>query len=421
MTTPKDRERLRTVAAQYAEISTGDAMSARREIWRRSNRLEERTVPFQIEDNGTFLTDLTPEPLCEGAFERGIEYAILRTLANYRLIDDDRIVPPYWGVAWVVGRPGMCPDFRVTRAPDASGRELGYVTNRPLADLGAGLHKLRRAPFTVDRDETFRRVELANRIFGNLLPVRIICPYTLYAGTGMAHKAVEWMGMDNFYMAMIDQPENVHRFFNFIATEAAEFLDWLEAEELICPNNGEYCVGSGSCGYTDELPRRALAENERMLAGDCWGFQEAQETVGMSPEMYAEFIHPYQRRLGDRYGLVYYGCCEPVHETWPVVRNFASLRKITVSPWCDEEAIATALGKDYVYSRKPHPMTLCGEVFDPAAFERHVAKTLEITRDGFVELIFRDTCPLCGAMADRVAEACRIVRRLIGRQQGSVA
>ena len=66
-------------------------------------------------------------------------------------------------------------------------------------------------------------------------------------------------------------------------------------------------------------------------------------------------------------------------------------------------------------SRKPHPMMLCGKAFNPAAFEAHVRETLDIAKDNFVELIFRDTCPLNGAMQGRVAEACRIVRRLVGR------
>ena len=415
MTEPRDRERLRAVAAEYAEVVNSDVMNARREVWRRSNRLEERTVPFQIEDNGTFFADLTPAPQCDGAFERGIEQQMLRSIANHRLIDDDRVFPPYCPINWAIRRPDICPELTITRAPDATGRELGYKTNTPLADLGNSLHKLQRGEFSVDREETQRRVETAEAAFGDLLPVKIVAPYTLAAGTGMAGKAVRLMGMDNLYMAMIGQPENVHRFFDFVATEGADLLDWLEAEELIRPNNGEFAVGSGSCGYTDELPRRDIRDGDKMLPEDCWGFVEAQEAVGLSPAMYAEFIHPYQRRLADRYGLVYYGCCEPVHQFWPSIKGFRNLRKITVSPWCDQEAIAASVGRDVVLSRKPHPMKLCGQAFDPGAFEEHVRETLDIASDNFVELIFRDTCTLSGPMKGRVAEACKIVRRLIGR------
>jgi len=415
MSTPTDRDRLREVAAEYAEITNSATMDARRETWRRSNRLEERTIPFQIEDNGTFLADLTPQPQCEGALEREFEQQMLRAITNHRLIDDDRVFPPHYAVHWVVSRSALCPELEVTHAPDATGRELGYRTNTPLDDLGHSLHKLRRGEFRVDREETLRRAGVASQAFGDLLPVKVVGASVTWAGTGLAYHAVMLMGMSSFYMAMLDQPENVHRFFEFLAEEAARFVAWLEAEDLITPNNGEFDVGSGSCGYTDELPRRTIGEGDQVLPEDCWGYIEAQEAVGLSPDMYAEFIHPYQRRLSERFGLVYYGCCEPVHAFWPVLRSFANLRKVTVSPWCDQESIAASVGTEVVLSRKPHPMKLCGTTFGPQEFEAHVRETLEIARGNFVELIFRDTCALTGAMSDRVAEACRIVRRLIGR------
>ena len=411
MTSTNDRSRLRALAAEYAEVTNSEKMDSRREVWRRSNRLIERTVPFQIEDNGTFFTDLVPALQCDGEAERGFEHEMLVAITNHRLIDDDRVFPPYFGVPWHVSRPSMC-DVQIKHGTDRTGRQLGYETSEPLADLGNSLHKLRRGEFRVDRGATHRRAELAEGLFGDLLPVKVTCPHTLAVGTSLAYKAVIWMGMDNFYVAMIEQPENVHRFFDFIATEGVEFLDWLEAEDLKTPNSGEYCVGSGSCGYTDELPK----SSGRLTAADCWAFHEAQESIGLSPAMYAEFIHPYQRRTADRFGLVYYGCCEPVHHLWPVLKGFENLRKVTVSPWCDQASIAASVGKDVVLSRKPHPMQLCGETFDPLAFEAHIRETLDMAADNFVELIFRDTCTLSGAMKDRVAEACTIVRRLIGRE-----
>jgi len=347
--------------------------------------------------------------------ERDLEYGMLRAITNHRLIDDDRVFPRRCEIHWAIGRSALCPELEVTHAPDATGRELGYRTNTPLADLERGLEKLRPGEFTVDRAGTLRRAEVAMQAFGDLLPVEVVGQAVTWAGTGLAYQAVTLMGMSNFYMAMLDQPDNVHRFFEFVTDEAVRFVAWLEAEHLITPNSGELDVGSGSCGYTDELPRRANAAGDGVLPEDCWGYIEAQEAVGLSPAMYAKFIHPYQRRLADRFGLVYYGCCEPVHGFWPSLRNFANLRKVTVSPWCNQESIAASVGDRVVLSRKPHPMKLCGATFSPAGFEAHLRETLDIARDNFVELIFRDTCALSGAMQDRVAEACRIVHRLIGR------
>ena len=90
MTSPSDHNRLRQLASEYAEIVNSADMDARRERWRLSNRLRERTVPFQIEDNGSFFADLTPPLECEGEAERGFEGQLLHAITNHRLIPDVR-------------------------------------------------------------------------------------------------------------------------------------------------------------------------------------------------------------------------------------------------------------------------------------------------------------------------------------------
>jgi len=411
----KDRERLRSLAAKASEILNSAEMNERRKRWDRTNRLLERTVPFVIEDNGTFFAELAPKPVCEGALAREFEAQLLGVIANYELIDDDRVFPPYLQVQWMISRPSVCPNLEVKRVPDATGRELGYETNTPLADLEKGLKTLARGEFKVDREGTLRKQEEAKAAFGDLLPAKIVNNHVTGAPSSMSQKAVLWMGMDNFYMAMIDQPENVHRLFDFISTESQDFLDWMIKEDLVRPNGGEFWCGSGSIAYSEELPRRPLDESGHWLPEDCWGFTEAQEAVGVSNEMFAEFIFPYMERVAKRYGLVYYGCCEPVHSLWSTISKLKNVRKTTISPWCDQRVMAEAAGKSVVLSRKPHPMKLCGESFDAEDFSKHVKETLDIAKDNYVELIFRDTCTLSGAMKGRVAEACAIVKRLAGR------
>ncbi len=412
MTSKNDREILRQLAAKYADIVNSDNMNKRRETWRLSNKLTERTVPFVIEDDGTFIKDLVPACQCKEGLAQIMESYFMNSIAHFEMIDDDMVFPPYYPVNWIIDRPSMLPELKVNRSLDSNGREFGYETNKPLADLENNLHKLVRGEFKVDRDATYHRVEVAEDAFGDILPVETVYWGTKSAGSGMAYKAVEWIGMENFYMAMIDQPENVHRFFNFVSTEGYEFLQWLEDENLIRPNRGEFTCGSGSYGYTGKY---GIDDEKSYLPKDCWGFLEAQESVGISNEMYAEFIFPYQKKIGERYGLMYYGCCEPVHALWPTIKQFHNLRKISISPWCDQKIMADALGKDYVFSRKPHPLQLCSESFNAKAFESHVQETLDITKDNFVELIFRDTCALNGSMKERVIEACKIVKKLIDR------
>ena len=61
MISGKDSNILRELAAEYAEYVESSEMDRKREIWRLSNRLEERTVPFLIEDNGSYVVDLQSE------------------------------------------------------------------------------------------------------------------------------------------------------------------------------------------------------------------------------------------------------------------------------------------------------------------------------------------------------------------------
>ena len=58
--------------------------------------------------------------------------------------------------------------------------------------------------------------------------------------------------------------------------------------------------------------------------------------------------------------MVYYGCCDPLDGKMNEVRMIPNVRKISMSPWVNEERGATEIGCDFVYSRKPNPAFLAG-------------------------------------------------------------
>jgi len=162
----------------------------------------------------------------------------------------------------------------------------------------------------------------------------------------------------------------------------------LEQNGLLCLNNDGTYVGSGGFGWTDELPQPDY--NGRARTRDMWGFAESQETVGVSPEMFAEFVAPYQRPLLERFGLNCYGCCEPLDVRWQVVSQFPRLRRISVSPWADHRAMAEMLRDRYVYSMKPRPADLAMERFEEDRVRADLRQALHVTRDCRVEVIMKD-------------------------------
>ena len=130
--------------------------------------------------------------------------------------------------------------------------------------------------------------------------------------------------------------------------------------------------------------------------------------------MYKEFMYPYYAKIAEQFGLVYYGCCEPVHDIWDnCLQYLPNLRKISISDWCNEEIMAERLSDSTViYSRKPSPNYIgVGKELDEEAFRQYIQKTIDLTRNCKVEFIFRDIYSLNGNI-EKVKRAVDIVREL---------
>jgi hypothetical protein len=131
--------------------------------------------------------------------------------------------------------------------------------------------------------------------------------------------------------------------------------------------------------------------------------------------MYGRFVFPYYRDLCEPFGLVYYGCCEPVHDIWKdYVSKLPHLRKVSISAWCNEEFMGEALaGGRVIYSRKPSPNFVgVGTTFDAEGFRAHIEKTLRAARGCEAEIIFRDIYTVSGDRT-KPGQAVKITREAI--------
>ncbi len=411
----RDRERLRSLACRYAEYAHGRPMRERREKWRLHNRLQEKTFPFHIEDNGSFFKDLTPPFECGDEEGRHLEGRLLRAITAYERIDDDRIIPDRFVVDWCTTLSSYCDDLQLTRAGDGAEDSLGYKTNTPIKDIDADFGKLKKRAMTVDREKTLLRAELAREAFAGLLPVEVGRAESMYSN-GITNKAVHLMGMQEMYLQMAMNPEAVHRLFAFLAEDNLALGQWEEDQGLLTPNhdgNQGYC--SGSSLFSDETASRS---GDRVASPERYGYLESQESTGISADMFAEFLMPHLAAL-NRFKLLKYGCCEPVHELMPVLQRLPGLRKVSVTPWCDLARLTETCRTDVIWCRKPVPLKLCGDAFSLEDLRAHLQETLDVGRGYFIEFVFRDTCLLNGGMADRVAQTCAMVRELTDRREGS--
>jgi hypothetical protein len=231
-------------------------------------------------------------------------------------------------------------------------------------------------------------VDLANELFGDLLPARI--RGRAWWSSALTFEAIKLFGLETLMLAPYDQPEGFHRLMKWLSDQHLRFLNWLESEALLSQWNEDDYVGSGGVAYTSELPQPDARPDKPVRLIDIWGFDESQETVGMSPQMFEEFVLPYQMPALAKFGLNSYGCCEPMHDRIDSVLKAPRIRRVSVSPWADQRIMAEKLGCKYVFSRKPNPTQICLS-FNEDLIRQDIATTLAIAGEGSLEIIMKDT------------------------------
>lgn len=334
---------------------------------------------------GTFADEvLTPLQRCESEFARGIERSLLGNFINQKLFDDDTVTPDCFRVGTGAGFKFFNHAVTAEFAVDSSGREIGRKFDYFIKNLKEDLPKLERTEIVYDKTASEEYHDRVQDIIGDILPVK----YTTGALYSVpTQEIVHMMGMENMMFAMYDYPEEFKELINIMADDTIRFFRFLEDNKLLTSTKDGEGLGNGSFCYTDELPDNPVTTK------DVWGFMDSQETVGISPEMFEEFIFPAYKRISDCYGFLSYGCCEPVDPIWDnCLSKLDNLRKISISPWANEEFMGERLrGKKIIYFRKPSPNYLgVGENLDEEALKAHINKTLRAARGCQLEIAQRD-------------------------------
>jgi hypothetical protein len=409
--TNTERQYLRELARRYLDLAQQPVMAEREKLWHAHNALR-GFRPMIVVETGAFTPELMPPLRCTSDLAKGIEWNLLSTIANHERVGDDKVISHWYSVGWQIHLREFDLEFRNEHAADAQGRTLGFAMKYPLTDIERELPGLKHSVYHVDRDATAADRDAVAEVIGDILPVQIT-NYSLIWYAAPSYKVVRLMGMEAMLIAMATQPEVMRALFAFVRDDILTFMQWQEREGLLTLNNGNHYVGSGSYGFTTELPK---SKDGHVGLKDLWLNMNSQETVGISPEMYADLVFPSYHDIAPHAGLVYYGCCEPVDTIWAdCLSRLPNLRKVSVSAWCDEDRIGEYLrGSRVIYSRKPSPNYLGVGTFDEAGFTAHIEETLRAAKGCRLEFIFRDVYTLCGD-PEKPSRAVAIIRRLIER------
>jgi hypothetical protein len=414
-----DRTRIREVAARQMEYASLPVMDERREMWYALNDGRAGARPPVIIEVWTFDDDFMAgaELKCESEYGRAIERGFVRNIRNHELINDDKVMPDSCLVGWHISDTGHGVDVASESAEDAEGRSTGYRFLHPIKNLKEDMHMLKPGVSSVDREATFATRDFLDELFGDIMPVRIGPSH--YGPGSLSFHFIQLMGMEAFFMAMHDSPGEVHQLMAFLRDNNLRFLRWAEQEGLLFLNNNNQSSAS-SFHFTTLLPADDYGGGPARLK-DLWGQSDSQETVGISPEMFHEFCFPYYKDVCEPFGLIYFGCCEPADVFWNDLSGLPHLKKISISPWCNEQFMGEALrGTNVVFSRKPDPNFLSVDrTLDEEAWAKHVRVTMDAAREVFMEIIIRDVYTLHGDIAN-ARKAIDIARREIGRHYVAV-
>jgi hypothetical protein len=406
----RDKEILRTLAKKVAEISARPIESEKRKLWYQHNDLEDtRPLIFCDPENGWYEIIPQDQLACKGDLARIWEFKLRKEIFWGEKMNDDRVIEPIFKVQYAF------QEFnRGMQESIIGGANNGsYRWDAPLKDYSE-LESLHFQKIDVDDGRTDQLYNLAREIFANILKVELEGYW--WWSFGLTWSLVNLRGIQQVMLDMYDHPQELHQLMAFLRDEALSLLDFLEMNNLLSLNNQGTYVGSGGFGYTHQLPQKDY-DRTKVRTQDMWGFSESQETVLVSPKLFAEFIFPYQLPILERFGLNCYGCCEPIDKRWHIVSQAPRLRRVSVSAWANVRDLAEKLGKNYVFSRKPNPSDLSYPKIDEEYIRKGLRETLEAAQGCHVELIMKDNHTI-GRNPENVIQWCRIAREEAERIMG---
>ena len=405
-----DRAVLRALAQRVAELAARPGEAEKRARWRRHNDLQpERPLIFCDPENGWNEIVTADQLRCSGALAGSWEMTLRKEVFWGESMGDDRVVEPYFDVPHVYTES----DWGMHETRFGGDHGGAYRWDAPLQSYAADFERLRFPTITVDRAATAAVVQLAQDTLGDRLAVRLKTRW--WWTLGMTWLLAKLRGLQQIMFDMYDEPDNLKRLMAFLRDGHLAKLDFLEANGLLAFNGDGAYVGSGGFGYTRQLPP-ADFRPDRVRTRDMWGFCESQETTTVAPEMFAEFIYPYQQPILERFGLNCYGCCEPLDQRWRFIKDTPRLRRVSVSTWANPDAMADMLGGRFIFSSKPNPAHLAVPQWHEDAARAEVRRAVTAARRHGcrLELIMKDNHTLGGNPRNAV-NWCRMARAEIER------
>lgn len=386
----EEKETLRQLGSQIAEIAADPVNEKRAELWRKLNDLDaERPlvwineIPWHEMNVDDELTLRTEHP-----WARELELRLRREIYQWKHIPGDMIVKPYIDCPLVIHSTdfGIIEKVEVAKTDDANDIYSRHFEIQ-IKDMD-DLEKIKMPEITHFEKGTEFSYNAMLDLFEGIIPVR---------KTGQTHiwftpwdYLIRWWGVQEAMMDLAMRPEMVHSFVDRMVDAWMIELDQFVEQNLLSLDCDNTRIGSGGYGYVSDLPGEDY-DPDYVKPHNMWGCSNAQIFSEVSPQMHWDFAIEHDLRWLKRWKHTYYGCCEPLDGKADILAKIPNLRKVSVSPWSNTERAVDKLGPKYVMSRKPNPAILAESSWSPERAEQEIRDFLDKTdRSCSVELIMKD-------------------------------
>jgi len=370
-----ERKTLRYLAYRYKKASEHPRNAKNAELHRAVNSLRQirpvvllNEIPFHELNYDEKLTIK-----CEDPFLRTVENKLRQTLFQWEHFPADMIVPGWFSLQKSITTTGIGVQVQEKILPlDLSNNIVAHEYHDQFSS-DDDIEKLREPVIIYDRVTTQNQMEILMDIFGDILPVKLE-GYNSYVNTW--DKISTYRGVEKLLVDLIDRPDFTHRLVRKLTDiEKSTHRQYEEQGLFEIDTQQIHCTPA----LADELPAKDFrGGNARMK--DVWGRGMAQIFNSVSESMHNEFDIEYMIDVMEPFGLVYYGCCEPLDKKLSVVKRIPNLRKISITPWADIESAAEQIGKDYVLSAKPTPTAVAVKNLEEDAVRKELKGILSAVK-----------------------------------------
>lgn len=385
----KDKLILRELANKYFELANSDKNKQNILLHKKVNDLK-KTRPIVLIDEIPWHEMNVNDELtlqCESEFYRSIEYFFRKNIFQWKHMPADMVLRPYYSVPKIINSTGI----GVRKLINEHQQDSQSHTFADQFQNEEDLDKLHNEVISYDHEATMQDYCKVANIFGDVLPVKVSGEATGYGlGCKTMDEIVSFRGLDTFFYDFIERPEFMHQ---LIGKLTNIFIDRIMQYDKLGLFDGDAYYNHCTSALTNDLK----PDQNHVRARAVWGRGLAQIFGSVSPQMHDEFDIQYMIKAMEPFGLVYYGCCEPLHNKIHILEKIPNLRKISITPWADIDVAADIIRNRYVIAAKPNPSQFALVNWDEEAARRELKRIVNACKrnDCSCDIVMKDITTVC--------------------------